>query len=900
MAAPRRRENAAFMATVDRAPAHAGPDWRDRRIGDLAGAAPAGVAEALATDGTVGLSVAVAAERLAIAGPNDPAPVSGPSWPATLLRQFVSKIILLLIVATGISALLGEWLNVGAIGVTVIISGGFGFVNEYRSEREIAALHRLSARRAEVIRGGLHEDVPATDLVPGDLVVVADGDVVPADARVVDARGLLVNESILTGEPAAVAKEVAGVAETDAITASGALYAGTTVAAGSGAAIVVATGTNTMLGSMFSALRQTARRATVLEQRLDALGNRMVVLFLALCVLLAALGLVQGREVRAVLNVAISLAVGAIPEGLPAVATASLAIAVRRLARDRVLVRRLDAVESLGSTTVIVTDKTGTLTENRMTVRRALLAGGSELHVRVSTTNSCVETDVVRADGGRPSDAQRTAVRRLLLVGALCNDAVVEYDEERGWHAHGDPSEAAIALAAEGLAGDAAAMRAAYPRVSTEAFTSATRMMRTVHRSPDGRRLVAVKGAFEPIAAIDGAPALALASALHVLGDAGYRVFAVAESYGDEPARLLGALVLEDPLRVDAAASVAACRAAGIRLILVTGDQASTAANVAREAGILRDGDVTVRGADLDLSQLERVSVVARATHVQKEAIVQALQRRGEVVAMTGDGVNDAAALRAADVGVAVGPAATDVAVEAADIVLADGRLASLVDGIREGRDIVRNLRNAIVYLLTASFGTITLIALTMMANRPLPLSPLQILWLNLVVHVFPALALAASREEADRTAGPSRELLAASQWTEIAVRAITVGVAGLAALLTSEAIAESERHGQTLVFLTLAAALVGQVFLVGVGSWPRQKARARNPGIWLAAATSLVFVLAALYLPGLRGALDLIRGDAIDWGTALGFAAAAWAVAQAATMLARSTRAPALGANSS
>ena len=854
--------------------------WSGRQIAEFASRPPEDVIHDLRTNADKGLAGPEAIERLALAGKNEPAPIAEAAWPATLLRQFTSKIILLLIAATAVSAILAEWLNAGAIAITVVISGGFGFLNEYRSEREIAALRRLAARRAEVIRDGLHEDIPATDIVPGDLIVVSDGDVIPADARVVDARGLLVNESILSGEPVAVEKTVRETGSADSPTAATALYAGTTVAAGSGVAVVAATGANTVLGSMFASLKETERRATVLERRLDDLGNRMVVLFLVLCVLLVALGLAQGREFRAIVNVAISLAVGAIPEGLPAVATASLALAVRRLARGRVLVRRLDAVESLGSTTVIVMDKTGTLTENHMTVRRVLLADGREFSVRVDTTDSRVRTRVTAADGSELSPDNADDVRRLLLVALLCNDAIVEYDDEHRWHIHGDPSEGAISLAALGLDG-VPEMATQYPRVSTDPFTSSTRMMRTTHRMTDGGTLTAMKGAFEQIAALAGDAEQALVSALHRLGDAGYRVLAIAESSNDARPHVLGAVLLEDPLRPDAAASVAACRQAGIRLILATGDQASTAANIAREAGILSDGDITVRGAELDPSQLDRVSVVARATHGQKEAIIKALQRSGEVVAMTGDGVNDAAALRAADVGVAVGPAATDVAVEAADIVLADGRLASLVDGINEGRDIIRSLRNAIVHLLTASFGTIFLIALTMLVNRPLPLSPLQILWLNLVVHVFPALALAASRE-ANAEAGPTRALLTNDQWMEIAVRAVTVGLAGLVAQLASDTMDGGAAHAQTLVFLAFALGLVGQALFVGVDSWGWLRARLRNRGLWIAATTSLLFLLAALYLPVLNGALALEYPNAADWTTALGCAAAAWIAAQA------------------
>ncbi len=308
--------------------------------------------------------------------------------------------------------------------------------------------------------------------------------------------------------------------------------------------------------------------------------------------------------------------------------------------------------------------------------------------------------------------------------------------------------------------------------------------MRTTHATPGGGTFVAIKGAFERLAELSGhAPSTALSSKVHAASDMGLRVFTVAEQAGDAAPSVLGAIVLEDPLRADAAASVEACQRAGVRLILATGDHLATARNIARDAGILRDGGGAVLGSDLDFDDLDNLAVVARATYAQKEALVRALHEHGDVVAMTGDGVNDASALRSADVGVAVGPGASDVAVEAADIVLADGRLLSLVDGIREGRDIIRNLRNAIVYLLTASFGTITLIALALANNQSIPLSPLQILWLNLVVHVFPALALATGGEVSDDDAEPSRGLLSQAQWQEIAWRSFTVGFAGLAAL---------------------------------------------------------------------------------------------------------------------
>jgi Ca2+-transporting ATPase len=845
------------------------------------------VVTALGGDASSGLSASQASERLAAVGPNDPAPIAMPSWPMTLLRQFTNKLIILLMGATLLSMLMGEWLNSAAIGITIVASGLFGFMNEFRSENEIAALHQLSARRSEVIRDGLHEDILASEIVPGDLIVASEGHVVPAEARVVEARGLLVMESILTGEPAAVVKSTQGTVNLSDPTAPTLLYAGTTVVAGSALAMVFATGPRTVLGAMFSAMQKSGRRPTVMEDRLAALGDRLVIVFLGLCVGLVALGVAQGRGLRTVVEMAISLAVGAIPEGLPAVATASLAIAVRRLAKTRVLVRRLDAVEALGSTSVIVSDKTGTLTENRMRVRGVYLADGRDFGVSVDATDGAVVTTIEGASGGVLPSGDAEAVRHLLLVAALCNDAVVEHDDEQGWHLHGDPSEGAIVLAVAGLVGDSEAFRAAYPRLTTEPFTSDTGMMRTTHRSPDGATLTAIKGAFERVEPLVRQPADSkLIERIHASSEKGMRIFTVAEQLGDDAPAVLGAIVLEDPLRSDAAESVEACQRAGVRLILATGDHLKTAENIGRESGILDHGGVSVLGSDLDVSRLDRVAVVARATYAQKETLVRALQERGEVVAMTGDGVNDASALRSADVGVAVGPGASDVAVEAADIVLSDGRLLSLVDGIREGRDIIRNLRNAIVYLLTASFGTITLITLALATDRQLPLSPLQILWLNLVVHVFPALALATGGEVGPQDSEPSRELLSVAQWQEIAWRSLTAALAGFAALLTSEAIGENESHGQTLVFLAIATSLVGQAFLAGLDSPQRFLRRLSRVPLWGASAISFAFLLMAMYLPGLQGAMKLQVADPIDWLTAIACAAAAWAAGQAGSAL--------------
>ncbi|MGE0598860.1 MAG: cation-translocating P-type ATPase [Dehalococcoidia bacterium] len=816
------------------------------------------LSEQLESDSSLGLTAPVAAQRLRADGPNEPAPVVSAHWTAILRHQFVSKLIWILALATVISLTLGDWLNSAAIGVTVVFTTLIGFINELRSERSISALRDLTARRAEVIRDGLVTEVPARDLVAGDLVFLNEGDVVPADARVAESRGLLVNESILTGEPVAMPKSAETLEESaDDPTPATLVFAGTTVVAGSGRCLVVGTGRSTALGRIFQGVASASRPETPLEARLDALGNRLILAFLAVTVLIGVLGAVQGRELRLVVETAVSLAIGAVPEGLPAVATISLAVAVRRLAANRVLVRRLDAVETLGSTTTIVFDKTGTLTENRMVLRSVLLRDGTQVAVDVSEDGGLLTTTLDGVGGEALTDEQRAAAARILQLTALCNDAVVEYDDESLWHAHGDPMEGALALAARGLGFQAGDLAVRYPRIRTEPFSSAARMMTTVHEA-EGGTLRAIKGALEPVIQLDPGAETGLVECIGDLGAAGYRVLAVAEQTGEAQPVLVGAVVLEDPLRGDTRQATAAARASGLRLVLVTGDQVTTATNVAQQTGILVDGSSVVSGHELDLDHLDRVAVVARATYAQKEEIIRQLQRQGEVVAMTGDGVNDAAALRASHVGVAVGPGATDVAVEASDVVLADGRMESLVLGIREGRQVTESLRRAIVYLLTASFGTIGLITLGMIANQPLPLGALQILWLNIAVHVFPALALATSAEALDHSGAPTRSLFLRSTWIEIGWRATASALAAFVALVLAGREFDEIAREQTVVYLTIASVLIGQAFLTGVSSTLEQVRRFRDRTLWIAVVVSLGVMLAGVVLPGIQPALDL------------------------------------------
>ena len=411
---------------------------------------PVALAEALGSNAQEGLSNREAVRRLQIFGLNAPFAAPEPAWPAILRRQFLSKLIVLLLVATAISLALGEWLNAAAIGITIVASVAFGFFNEFRSERAVAALKNLMTPTAEVVREGLREEIPSTKVVPGDVLSLSEGNLVAADVRVVESRGLLVDESILTGEPAGVQKVAAPLSSIGEDSSETVVFAGTTVASGSALALVISTGGRTELGRISSAVLTSERGPTPLEKRIDRLGNNLVVAFLALCAVVVMIGLAQGRETIQVLEIAVALAIGAVPEGLPAVATTTLALAVRRLAKHRVIVRRLDAVESLGSTTTIVTDKTGTLTENRMMLRSVLLPDGREVGVAHSTSARGPELSLI-SEGNVADSGLKVLIERPLLVAALCSDAVVEGDSSHGWHAHGDPTESAIAMAAAGL-----------------------------------------------------------------------------------------------------------------------------------------------------------------------------------------------------------------------------------------------------------------------------------------------------------------------------------------------------------------------------------------------------------------------------------------------------------------
>ena len=693
-----------------------------------------------------GLDTREAQRRLRAIGPNRIADYrETPLW-RLALAQFRSLVVLLLLAGAGIAAALGEWAEAIAILAALLLNAAIGFLAEWRARVSLARLRTLAVPHATVRRDGQIVRIAAEELVPGDVVVLEAGAAVPADARLLRSAALRVDESALTGESAAVSKNADAHPAPDGPLAerSNVVHLGTAVLVGSGLALVTATGPATELGRIGQLVASTGRRATPLERQVEALGRRLIVLALGICAVVGLAGILHGEPIGLMLETAISLAVAAVPEGLPAVLSLALAAGLWRLAGRGALVRRLSAVETLGSTTVICADKTGTMTENQMTVttvalagRRILVGGGGR-----STIGSFMDGHDVLAPLADPH------LTLLLAAGALCNDASIRPALD-GLHLLGDPTEAALLVAAGKAGLDPAELARAWPRLREIPFDPARRMMITFHLMPGS----AAAQAGTPVLLAKGAPGavLDLADRVHTadgpvalseetrarlleqnraLAAEGLRVLALAwrpvDTIETAAADLvfLGFAGLVDPVRPGVKDAIASCREAGIRTVMLTGDQQLTAEVVGRQLG------------------LEPEAIRSRVSPEGKLDLVRELQARGEVVAMTGDGVNDAPALVRADIGVAMGRHGTDVARESADLVLTDDNFATIVEAVKEGRVIHANLRKVIHFLFSCNLSEILTIFVAILLGYPSPLLPLQILWVNLVTDILPALAL--------------------------------------------------------------------------------------------------------------------------------------------------------------
>jgi Ca2+-transporting ATPase len=725
-----------------------------------------------------GLSSEESARRLEQFGPNE-LQASGRVSPWTiLLEQFKNVLIIILLVATALSAFLGHGVEAIAITVIVLFAVILGFLQEYRAERAIEALRELAAPAATVVRDRRERDISARDLVPGDVIILATGDKVPADIRLIEAVNLQTNEAALTGESAPVEKQTRPLKDEKLSTGdrTNVAYAGTLVTYGRGRAIVTATAMNTEFGKIARMLETVETGKTPLQENLDRVGKVLARIAFALVMVIVAFGLLRGQPFIEMLIFGVALAVAVVPEALPAVVTISLALGVKRMVKRHALVRRLSAVETLGSTSIICSDKTGTLTKDEMTVRKSYV-GGQLLEI----SGTGYEPRGSFSMNGKIIEPPES-LKLLLRAAALASDARVEQTEFGKWEVKGDPTEGALVVAAAKASLDKAELEQVFPRNNEIPFSSETKRMTTLHASPAGA-IGYAKGAPEFILdsctrqLTDGGEVeLSKASRAEILHTAqemaseALRVLAIAHKLGatiedvEREMTFLGLVGMIDPPRAEAQAAVKECKEAGIKVVMITGDHPLTARAVASELGILNSGRLMI-GAELDLiaedefrQQVETIEVYARVSPAHKLRVLTALKEKGHIAAMTGDGINDAPALKKADIGIAMGITGTDVTKEAAAMTLTDDNFASIVAAVEEGRGIFSNIKKYLMYLLSSNIGEIGLMAGATLTGLPLPLSAVQILYVNLATDGLPALALAVDPPEKDLMKRPPRD----------------------------------------------------------------------------------------------------------------------------------------------
>jgi Ca2+-transporting ATPase len=805
-------------------------------------------------------------------------------------------LIYLLIAAAAASLIIGEVLDAAVIVAIIVLNAILGFFQEYKAGRSIEALRRLIVPEATVLRGGMRYRVPASTLVPGDAIEVEAGESVPADCRIIYAASLKADESALTGESGASDKK-AGTLPGD--TALGdmdnMLFLGTSVLDGRGLAIVVGTGMDTEVGKIASLIEAGEKLETPMQVSINRLGKFFGIAAVVACVIIFAVGLLEGQRLYEMFLVAVSLAVAAIPEGLPATITIALALGVQRMARKKAVVRKLPAVETLGSASVICSDKTGTLTQNVIVVKRIVTAG----HEYEVTGTGYAHEGVFLSGGKEISPHSDASLELLLVAGTLCNNATFERLEGR-WNIVGDSTEVAL-LAASAKAGiNKILAEDECPRVFEVPFNTETRRMSTVNAC-GGKKYVFVKGAPEVILGLSSS-VLADGRAVPLdetrrerflrlndaMADNGMRVLGLAykEIKGD-PASMsvkeienglayLGLAGMMDPPRPEVRGAVTRCKGAGIDVVMITGDQKPTAMAIARQLGIYGNGDMVVTGSGLnDMAEEEldrnvgRIKVYARTSPEQKLRIVEALQRRGEVVAMTGDGVNDAPALKRSDIGIAMGITGTDVSRQAADMVLMDDNFATIVSAIEEGRRIYDNVKNVVKYLFSSNVGEVLAVFLGIMLNLPLPLLAIQILWVNLITDSLPALALSvdpvASGVMKRKPRPRSEGMFAGLTLLDMALIGMATGAGTLG--LFYAYLPRGTDVARTMAFTALV------VFQMWNCLSCRSEARSlfgksllSNKYLIAAIATSVVLQCIILYVPFLEGVFRTIPISPYDW----------------------------------
>ncbi len=883
-------------------------------------AADAAIA-ALGSDAARGLAAADAEERLERTGRNELVEKPRPGFFALLLEQFKDFLVIILIVAAVISIVLGEYLDAGAIILIVILNAVVGVVQNSKAEEALAALKKMAAPETRVLRGGATLTIPARDLVPGDVVVLEAGNYVPADVRLIEAVNLRVEEASLTGESVPVEKNASAALAEEAPLGDRCTMAfmGTMITFGRGKGLVAETGMRTQIGLIAAMLQEEEHEDTPLQKKLEQMGKVLGIAALAICAVVFLVGVLEGRNILEMFMTSVSLAIAAVPEGLPAIVTVCLALGMREMIKRHALIRKLPAVETLGSATVICTDKTGTLTQNQMTASR-LFADAEVLEV---TGEGYHPEGEVQKDKRRAELRELPSVRLLLQAGMLAGDAHLEMTDSTGpdggrWRMVGDPTEGALVVAAAKAGLHRDKVESLYPRVAEIPFDSDRKRMTTIHSVPStdalkAKEAAAIDSGSPYVAFVKGAPDLILERCAAILEKGKRRTmtdedkrrildvnnrFAVqalrvlAASYRplnalpsqptpedvERDLVFLGLIGMIDPARPEAADAVVTAHEAGLKVVMVTGDYKDTAAAIGKGIGLVKEGEQVLSGAEIDklgdeelTSALQKTNVFARVSPQHKVRIVDILKKRGHVVGMTGDGVNDAPALKKADIGIAMGITGTDVTKETADMVLTDDNFASIISAVEQGRIIFSNIRKFVYYLLSCNVGEIGTVFLGTLLGWPVPLTAIQLLWTNLITDGMPALALGMEKGEPGimkRPPRPTKEpIINRSMIVSLLLQAVAITFSTLMAFWIGWKVDGSETEARTMAFVTLSFCQLiraytnrserASLFQIGVFS---------NKWMQYAFLTSTTLLLGVIYIPFVNNVFGVVPLSGVSW----------------------------------
>jgi Ca2+-transporting ATPase len=881
--------------------------------------------EKCATSPKIGLSAEEVSERLAKFGPNQLDEAPPITFWQMLLEQFNDFVVILLLVAAVISAVLGDWIEAAAIMAIVILNAALGVIQQRRAEEELATLRELAAPEANVLRAGRRVTIPAKELVPGDIVFLEAGNFIPADVRLIEAINLRIDEAALTGESVPVQKEAHAHLEIDAPLGDrkNIAFMGTVVTYGRGRGVVVDTGMQTQIGLIAEMLQSVEQEQTPLQRRLAELGRSLGWAALAICGLVFVVGWVRGTPPLDMFIIAVSLAIAAVPEGLPAVVTISLALGMREMIKRHAIIRRLSSVETLGSATVICSDKTGTLTQNEMMVTRVVADGE---FITITGSGYGLTGEFLRE--GKPIKlTDYPAILTTLWIGALNNDATLELETYKEGHSTyrmvGDPTEGALIVAAAKAGTLPSPLNQAYPRVQEIPFDSERKRMVTVHSVDDPRPedispfydnnhrqwyVVTDKGAPDIVLEqcthyqdrndeavplddeqrrrILAANDLMTHEALRVLGVA-YRVTQILDDDFDSVIEddlekeliFVGLIGMIDPPRPEVPPALETARKAGIRTVMITGDYPNTARAIANEIGLLQEGHLVLTGNELSQMddetlkiEVDHTDVFARVSPQHKMRIVQALRSNGQVVAMTGDGVNDAPSIKQADIGIAMGITGTDVTKETADMVLTNDNYASIVSAVEQGRVIYSNIRKFVYYLLSCNLAEIAIIFLATLAGLPSPLTAIQLLWLNLITDGAPALALGVEKGDPDIMEKPPRPptepIINHQMMLGIAVQTVAITTITLLAYwIGLKTHPEASEYAETMAFVSLSFSELLRAFTARSENYPILKIGVfTNRSMNWAVISSVVLLLAVVYTPFLNQIFNTVPLGLAQW----------------------------------